>query len=140
MIVDIFSEVKKLGFSPDQFMVVGSGILAAKGIRQTQDLDILVSPELFQECRSQGWEVKPWTWKGDPEQGWLKKDDVELMAEIRYEGQNVSFEYMSTEAETIDGIKFLSLKQLVNIKRRSGRPKDLDDLKLVERYLQSTIQ
>ncbi len=131
----IFTSIEKLNFPPEQFMIVGSGVMDAKGIRKSNDLDILVSQDLFEKCESEGWDVKPWTWKGDPNQHWLKKGDIELMLEMRYEGENVSLEQMKNGAEQVNGIWFLSLDQLLNVKRRSGRESDLKDIEMVEKYI-----
>ncbi len=135
--ISLFEEIEKLGFPSEEYMVAGSGVMGAKGIRDVYDLDLIVTHGLFNKCKEAGWELRPWTWKGDPTQGWLKKGDVELMKEIRYEGENVSIDFLKKGAERIKGIWFLSLSQLISIKKRSVGEKHKHDLELIDAYLES---
>jgi hypothetical protein len=133
--INIFEEVRKLNFSPDHFMVVGSGIMSVKGIRDAYDLDIVVSKELFDKCRSDGWRLMPWTRTGRSGKEWLKGDIADLMIEVQSGNKDYDLEELKKEGELIDGIWFLSLKQLIQFKKNYGRPKDFDDIKLMEGYL-----
>lgn len=51
MSVSLIERIKELRLPEGQFMVSGSGILDVLGIRSAEDIDLLVSPELF---RSKG--------------------------------------------------------------------------------------
>jgi hypothetical protein len=133
--IDIFVEVKKLNFPSDQFMVVGSGIMAAKGIRDVHDLDIVVSQELFDACKLAGWELKQWTRPGRPGKEWLKKDNVDLMVEIQSKDEDYNLQNLKEDGELINGIWFLSIEQLIKFKKDYGRPKDFDDIVAMENYL-----
>lgn len=132
--IDIFEEIKKLNFPPDHFIVVGSGIMAVKGIRDAYDLDIVVSQELFDKCKSEGWELKPWTRSGRIGKDWLKGDIADLMIESQLGDEDYNLEKLKEEGELINGIWFLSLDQLIKFKRNYGRPKDFDDIALMEKY------
>lgn len=133
--INIFEEVKKLNFPANHFMVVGSGIMAVKGIRDAYDLDIVVSQELFDKCKSDGWELKPWTRSGRPGKDWIKGDIADLMTEIQSDDEDYDLEKLKEEGEFIDGLWFLSLNQLIKFKKNYGRPKDFDDIALMEKYL-----
>lgn len=134
--INIFEEVKKLNFPTDHFMVVGSGIMAIKGIRDACDLDLVVSEELFlDQSKSGNWELKTWTRDGRPGKDWLKGDAVELMTEIQSGDEDFDLEKLKREGECIDGIWFLSLDQLIKFKLNYGRPKDFDDIALIRKYL-----
>ncbi len=135
MAMDIFEELRGLSFSPNQYVVVGSGIMAAKGIRNTNDLDIVVTPELFEKCKREGWEVKPWTKPGKEGKEWLKRGAVELYLEVNEGDINPTTEDLLKEAEFINGIPFNTLERLVEFKRAYGRPKDFEDIALIEKYL-----
>lgn len=136
--IDIFAEVKKLNFPTRDFIVVGSGILAAKGIRPAYDLDIVVTEELFEKCKSEGWEIMPWTRTGKIGKEWLKKGISDLMLEISFEDKGLSARDLIKDGEIIKGINFLSLAQLIAFKKEYGRQKDFDDIRLVETYLTQT--
>ena len=136
--LNIFPEIRALNFPAGQFIVVGSGILAAKGIRPAYDLDIVVTPELFEACRAAGWEARPWTKPGMIGKEWLRRADglVDLMLEsVCGAGCFDALELMK-EGEVIDGIMFMSLPQLIRFKRDYGRPKDFEDIALIEKYLE----
>lgn len=46
--MNIFAKLKELDFPPGQYVVVG-GAMEAHGIRKSNDLDILVTPKLYQQ-------------------------------------------------------------------------------------------
>jgi hypothetical protein len=135
--INIFEEVGKLNFPSGQFIVVGSGILAAKGIRDAYDLDIVVSQELFDKCKNSGWELKPWTRSGRLGKEWLKSESADLMIDCQSGDEDLDLEALKKEGEMVRGVWFLSLKQLIKFKREYGRPKDFDDIALMEEYLKN---
>ena len=53
-IVDIFLAIKDLGFALGQYVVVGSGIMAAYGLKEAQDIDLVATPTLFAELERSG--------------------------------------------------------------------------------------
>lgn len=134
--MDIFTRVKELNFPIGHYVVVGSGILAAKGIRETNDLDIVVSQELFEKCKTAGWEVLPWTKESIPGKEWLKRGDVEVYVQLSRKTGSISAKELLENAEVIDGIPFISLEDLVDFKREYGRPKDFEDIKLIEAHIE----
>jgi len=135
--IDIFKEVEKLGFPEGEYIVVGSGIMAAKGIRPAYDLDIVVTQKLFNDCIKNGWELRPWTRTGKVGKEWLKKEGVELLLELGFQNEAMTAIDLMKEGEVINGIPFLSLYQLIKFKKDYGRPKDFDDIALMKEYLKS---
>lgn len=133
--MNIFAEVKKLNFPSDQYIIVGSGIMAAKGIRETNDLDIIVTPWLFEKSISEGWEVHQWTKESIPGKDWLKRDNVELYIQLSRKTGGISAEELLKDAELIEDIPFISLETLIDFKREYGRSKDFEDIKRIEEYL-----
>ena len=135
--MDIFTRIKELGFLSGQYIVVGSGILAAKRIRETNDLDIVVTPELFEKCKSEGWEVHSWVKEGIPGKDWLRKGDVEVYSQLSRKTGGISARELLENAEVIDEVPFITLECLIDFKREYGRPKDFEDIRLIEEYLQT---
>lgn len=133
--IDIFKEVKALNFPSDHFIVVGSAIMSVKGIRPAYDLDIVISQELFETCKSQDWELKPWTRAGYPGKEWLKKGITDLMLEVNCGNERFDLPALKKEGEVIDGIWFMSLSQLITFKKAYGRPKDFQDIELIQKFL-----
>lgn len=131
----IFEAVRELSFPEGKYIVVGSGILAAKGIRETNDLDIIVTPDLFEKLKSEGWEIHPWTKASIPGKEWLKKDNVEIYVQLSRKTGGISAQELLENAEIIENIPFITLEQLIDFKREYGRPKDFDDIKMIEACL-----
>ncbi len=140
--MNIVEKIKKLNFPPDQYIVVGGAVLATHGIRNTEDLDLLVSPELFERCKQEGWNLNPWTKEGKKGKDWLEKDGVELYTElIMVEKSIVAKDLTGSDIEKIEGVPFLSLTRVAEFKkeylRLYNRSKDVKDLSLIETYLAS---
>ncbi|MFM2357492.1 MAG: hypothetical protein RJA61_229 [Candidatus Parcubacteria bacterium] len=133
--INIFEEIHKLNFPSDQYIVVGSGIMAVKGIREACDLDIVVSQELFEKCKSEDWEVMPWTRSGKLGKEWLKKGITDLMLEVMSGDKTFDLKTLVKEGEKVQGVWFMSLSQLIFFKKEYGRQKDFDDITLMEKYI-----
>jgi hypothetical protein len=132
--MDIFSELKKLNFPQDKYLVIGGAALAGRNLKQTRDLDILVEKDFLKELE------KDTNWKYHPriiptEEAGLVNDDgtVELYPTVG--GIDLRFEDMKTREETIEGFPFANLKDILRIKQAYHREKDLKDIELIETYL-----
>lgn len=55
--MDIFEEVKNLNLPLGQYLVAGSGPIAAHGIRDYKDIDILVTENLYNKLMKSGWSL-----------------------------------------------------------------------------------
>jgi hypothetical protein len=131
-ISDIISKVKEFNLPEGQFMVTGSAILQLLGIRQAQDIDLLVSPELFTELREKrGWHVHPKyaTSLDNSDNTGGAKQSLDFMK------QNYTLEDALPLAYWHEKIPFMSLEMLVDAKTQLGREKDLRDIKLIQEYL-----
>jgi len=131
--MDIFKEVEKLDLPTDEYMIVGSGILGALKIRDFADIDLLVSPRLFDQLRSRGWEYSKVDIGGITRQK-LTFGIAEAFADFWYGDQHPDPKQLIANAETIKGVPFLPLSELLKIKRVLNRPKDQSDITLIEDY------
>ena len=131
--MDIFAEVRKLGFSDSEYVVVGSGIMQAMGIKNVDDIDIVVTPELFERCTAQGWEWHP---RPNGEPG-LRRGDVSLYLDVNCPPAELSFAQLLAGSVVVEGVRFSSLDQLVDFKKAYGRDKDMRDLELIAAYFAS---
>lgn len=134
--MNIFEEVEKLNFPKDEFMVLGSGILGALGIREIGDVDLLITPELFEKLKRDGWKfvVKE---IGGRTREVISKDGIEAFKEFWWEGGDLTTQEGIAMAEKINGINFIPLKTILEVKKEMGREKDLKDVVLIETYLNS---
>lgn len=134
--MDIFLELRKLDLPSNQYIVVGSGIMSAKGIRPTNDLDIVTTPEIFEKYkRKNGWELFDWTKPGITGKEWLRKDAVELYQQLSRKDGSLSVADLLEDSEIINGVPFISLERLIEFKQEYGRPKDFEDIQLIRDYV-----
>lgn len=129
---NIIEKIKVLNFPPDQYVVIGSGILVALEIRAAADIDMSVLPELHKKLRESG------EWEEDIRYDgriFLKKDDFEINPELSWEGYRTSTAEAIKSALIIDGVPFLNLEELKKFKKALGRDKDFADIRLIDDYL-----
>lgn len=128
------AELKKMDWPADEFVVVGSGPLAIRGIREAKDLDIIVTEKLWDKLTEDHvptvneWGVERATVAEDveilnPAQSLFGNSDVATMKEI------------FDTADVFDGVKFINLDYLKKIKAKLGRKSDLRDIALIDGYL-----
>jgi len=133
-----FENLKKLNLPKDQFVIVGSGPMSVRGIRESEDIDVIVTPTLWDEL------VKKYKIKINSfgVETMYVDTDIEILNPAQSLFGNskvVPFEEIFAQADVFDGIKFLNLEHLKKIKRELGREKDLRDIKLIDEYLISQI-
>ena len=133
--MDIVNEVKKLNLPDGQYVVFGSGILAAKGIRPARDIDLLVLPELFKQLQKNGWKRK-YFFRRVLTCKLITHANVEAFSHAYHGRYRTSVEELIQSAEIINGVPFMNLNELKNFKVALGRPKDLKDAMLINKYIQ----
>lgn len=128
--MNIIERVKELNLPHGQYVVFGSGPLAVHGIRETNDVDLLVTTELYNQLKEQGWEEKEWELGGT----YLCKGIYEVDNSWSYGDYDPGPEEIITIAEMHDGIPFAPLTEVIKWKHAFGRPKDLEDIELIQAY------
>ena len=132
---EIISKVKGLNLPENSYVVFGSCPLAVAGIREARDVDMLVSKELFSELREKGWEELVKNPKDKP----LTHDVFEAHDNWNFSSYNPTFEHLLSTATVVDGIPFVALEEVRKWKAASGRPKDLADITLLDKYLTTRV-
>lgn len=129
-------QLKKIGLPIDEFVIVSSGALAIRGIREAKDLDVIVTNSLWNKLTA--------TYQTEVENGVerIKFDNSNI--EILNPAQSifgnsgvVSVEEIFEKADIFGGIKFINLNHLKKIKLKLGREKDLKDIELIDEYLKN---
>lgn len=120
-----------LGLPADQCVVIGSGVLDALGLRPSGDIDLVVTVQLFRELQQSG----KWQSKQRHGEVVLLRDDVEVWLSWGSEGK-ANFSTLRAEGVTIEGVTFAHPGFVLDWKKEKGRQKDLDDVQLLEEYLQ----
>ena len=130
--MNIIERVKGLHFPSGKYVVVGSGILEALGIRTANDADIAVTPDLYQALRATG------EWREEERYGkiFLGEDGVDINPQLSWSDYPTSTEEAIASATIIDGVPFMNLNELKRFKVALGREKDKKDIALIENYQQ----
>ncbi|WP_326955127.1 hypothetical protein [Amycolatopsis sp. NBC_01286] len=129
--MDIVEAVKALNLPPHQYVVFGAGPLAAHGLRDTADVDLFVTTELYEHFRAAGWTEKATSCgKVHLASGIYEADDS-----WKYGDYNPTIQELVAMADLIDGVPFAPLTEVLKWKRAFGRPKDKQDVILIEQHL-----
>ncbi len=128
---EIIQKVKALDLPKDSYVVFGSGPLAVAGLRKSQDIDLLVSSDTYAQLAASGWIENDKGLAHNP----VTNDVFEAFSDWHIGSYNPSLEELLETADYIDGIPFVSLLEVRKWKQTAGRPKDLKDVDLINKYL-----
>ncbi len=131
--MDIFQRIKKFDLPLGKYAVFGSALLDVWGLRHANDLDIIVTPELYDQLKSEGWEEKQ-------ANGFvmLIKDDANVTT---VQDKPTNGDYfpdriqLISEATIINDCPFVKVEEVIACKTAYGRQKDLNDIKMLQDYL-----
>jgi hypothetical protein len=128
--MDIVDRVKKLNLPLGEYVIVGGGILEALEIRATNDVDVAVTPKLFEILRASG------EWNEEERYGklFLTQDNIDIIPTLSWVDYPTSTEEAILSATVIDGVPFMNLEELKRFKSALGREKDKADIALIEAY------
>lgn len=127
---DLFLKVKNLKLPAGKYAIFGSGPIAIRGLRECKDVDIIVTRDVFIDCKTKpDWQVK----KLDENTEYLDNDGIELWD--RWGPGEWDVNKLIQEAEIIDGLPFVKLDEVLRWKEMNGRSKDLKDVKIIKKYL-----
>lgn len=134
--MNIKDELNKIGLTPDNSIVIGSGILNALGIRETKDIDVVVDENTYVRLSSDSHFEK----KINHGQEVLIDELFEIGISWNVLGKTWKFNDFLSNSVLIDNVRYLTLQFLLNVKRswlkdKDVRQKDIDDIKLIEDHL-----
>ena len=129
---NIIDEVKNLKLPLGQYSVVGSGALSVRKIRSHHDIDLIVTDDLYEKLKKEGWEERE---KNNSHFN-LYKGNVEIDKNfLHINNCNLNTEEVIKNSDIFDDIPFMSLKDLVKLKKALGREKDIDDIESIIKYM-----
>jgi len=117
------NELKKLNLQKEEYAIFGSGPLAIRGIRESQDIDIIVKPRLWNKLS------KKYSKENDK---LIKIGSIEI-----YKNWVPWFKDINKiieDADTFEGIRFAKLKYVLAWKKAYNREKDKKDIQLIKEY------
>lgn len=129
---DFIERVKAIGLSLDKLIVIGSGALAVRGIREARDVDLVVPDPVFQMLE------RDLSWKrglqGSASYA-LEKGDIEVWTDWSTDGTGrPTYEDLLPDTEVIDGVRFVTLEYIKARKIERGSDKDLEDIRKIDEY------
>ena len=127
---EIISNVKTLNLPPNSYIVFGSCPLAIAGLRKAKDIDLLVSRKVFEKLKRDGWQEM----RKSPNDKPLVLGVFEAHKNWNFSSYSPTLKHLLASATVIDGIPFASLEEVKKWKKASGRPKDLADIELINKY------
>ncbi len=120
----LLEELKKLNLSADQFAIFGSAPMAVRNIRDVDDFDLIVKPELWNELCKKYENV-------DNKVIHIGKIDVFRQWKPWFD----DIIPLIDTADIIDGIRYVKLDYLLKWKKAMNREKDQKDIKLINDFL-----
>lgn len=126
----LFDKLKKMALSRGEYAVFGSGPMWVRGIRESNDIDII--------ARGSAWEwVKENGTVGTKENSGLEyvtfsDGDIEVYHDW-YPGK-WDIDALIDTAEMIEDVPFVKLEHVIDWKKKMGREKDAHDLDLIREY------
>jgi hypothetical protein len=127
----VIAEIQALALPIDEYVVVGGAALTIRGLRSTQDIDLVVVPALFERLKSEGWPLKA---RPNGTFG-LKRGCVEVYLEVNTDAYSKNIDWLIAHSETVKGFPLVDLRTLLGWKRTYGREKDARDVELLEKII-----
>ncbi len=134
--MDIFKRLEELNFPNGEYVVAG-GTMFAHGMREAHDLDILVTPKLYEKLLKSGWVMCVCEQCTKTNRFMLNKGDVDILPDFTFGGYTGDVDWLINNPDIIQGYPFMNLVEFAKLKKELGRPKDIEDIKLIEQYLKS---
>lgn len=127
----LFEALRKLDFPVGQYAIFGSGPMWVRGIRESDDLDIIARGGAWEQAKAGGIVgVKEYSGLQ-----YVHFADEKIEAYNDWYPGKWDIDKLIDTAEIIDGIPFVRLESVVEWKKIMGREKDGKDLVLIQEYL-----
>lgn len=120
-------ELNNLNLPKDQYAIFGSGPIGIRNIRDVNDLDIIVKESLWNKL------IKEYSLNED--KGCIQIGQIEIFNNWSPWFNNIN--ELIDSAEIINNFPFVRLDYVMEWKSRLGREKDLKDLSLIKKYIDS---
>ena len=133
----IKSKLDEIGLNSESAIVIGSGILSALGLRKSRDIDLVVTKEKYKELYSK----KRFKKQLSHGRELLTDNLFEIGKDWVVLGKTWRFNDLIKHSTIIGGVRYITIEFLLKAKREwlaNGdiRQKDIDDVKLMEKYVE----
>lgn len=121
--VEYLNKLDSLNLDKDRYCIISGGVMLLYGLKETtQDIDIKVKPDYFEELKTR------FTFKKSPKLAYLYElDDETEVAVLDYDGSDVNI---------VDGYPVESLELQLKWMLKHNRDKDKEKIEIVKDYLE----
>ncbi|MDO4781382.1 MAG: hypothetical protein Q4A34_03280 [Candidatus Saccharibacteria bacterium] len=126
--------VKQLQLPLDKSIVIGSGLLDQLGIRSADDIDVVVTPEVFSDlAENPAWHYDT---KDNGRERYVREDigGAEVWTHWNLGDRRLEYANLAEQSVVYDDVRFVSLALLRQWKEWAGREKDARDVALIDQY------
>ena len=131
--MDIYQKIISLKLPRNKYVIGSGSALEGYGIRKSGDIDMAVTKDVYSDLKRKGWKE---TEKPNGKKV-LEKNKFEVSINFHYGNYKTSTQKLIKTATVIRGVPFANLKETIALKKELNRDKDIKDIKLIEKYLQS---
>lgn len=129
-------KLQEINLNTNNCVVIGSGILSAYGIRDSHDIDVVTTPDIYCSLAATSRFIKSDSYGQEV----LTDDIFEIRTSWGVLGKDQTFDDLRAQSVIVNGVCYTSIEFLLAVKKswiQSGndRPKDLADVKLIEEFL-----
>lgn len=132
---EIIEHVRALRLPEGSYVVFGSCPLAAAGIREAGDIDLLVSSKVLDQFIRAGWKQVDKGPKDKPYTNGL----FEAHANWDFSPYAPTLAHLLQSADIFDGVPFASLQEVRKWKAASDGAKHEADVRLIDAYLAGNV-
>lgn len=133
-------DLRQFGLKTDNSVVIGSGILQALEIRESKDIDLVTTQEIFDHLKKSG----KFSVAEDHGREILTDGKYEIGTYWKVLEKLYEFEDFEDESIVIDGVRYITLNFLYRVKKSwlhmdDVREKDTKDVYLIEKYMKKEV-
>ncbi len=130
---ELLTKLKSLNLPIGQYVIISSGVMAVREIREANDLDIVVTRSLWKKL------VSKYNTEGTNHRLVIRPDpNIEILGPAYDPSQDLfDVDELVSDCEVINGVSYLKLETVKKIKEKMGRDKDLKDIELINQYLRT---
>lgn len=127
---DLIDQVKEMNLTKGEFAIFGSAVMAIRGMREVPNIDLIVTDKLWSELLEKGY-IPDY-------EGFIRKSMVKI-SNWWFAATRRPIQAMIEDAEMIQGLPFVRLDEVRFYKSKLNREKDIADVKLIDRYLETNF-
>lgn len=128
----VIDEVVKLNLPEGEYVVIGSGLLDALELRPAGDIDLAVSPRLFEVFAGSGDFIQSQRYGADVLTG--ATSDTEHLEIWKQWQDDIPFFELIKNTVKVDGVTFAHPLTIIDRKQLRGQDKDLKDIALLKKH------